>query len=225
MTHLRARLDESKPLLMPHVVFNTGNFIDAIGTAGFECVLLDCEHTAASVERIDELCRAARAARIFPIVRPERLDGPIITRYLDCGAQGIMVPRIDSAAQAREFTAIMRYARPDTHQRILTIAMIESGEALDALDEILAVPDIDVFFVARNDLSKSLGYGDTKHHPEIRRITDDTIARIIAAGHIAGAGADLDNLATIAASGTRLILVSTREMFRAGAAQILGALG
>ena len=88
-----------------------------VASLGFDGVFIDCEHGVASVERVQDMCRAARAAGVQSIVRPES-DAPfLITRYLDAGAGGIMVPHVESAAAAREIVETVRYARPKDHAR------------------------------------------------------------------------------------------------------------
>ena len=60
--------------VMVNLTFNSPNLVEYLASLGFEAVMLDCEHTSASVERVEELARAARAAGIAAIVRPEKLD-------------------------------------------------------------------------------------------------------------------------------------------------------
>ncbi len=203
--------------VMVNLIFNSPNLVEYLASLGFEAVMLDCEHTSASVERIEELARAARASGIAAIVRPEKLDEALINRYLDCKIAGIMVPHVDDAAAARRIVEIVRYARPNEHQDIVIIAMLESAAAVENIDEILAVEGIDVFFLARVDLSKSLGYGGDKRHPEVRAMVDRLITRIQAAGRHAGAAGDYDTVSEIAAQGVRLIFVGTKNLLEPGA--------
>lgn len=203
--------------VMVNLTFNSPNLVEYLASLGFEAVMLDCEHTSASVERVEELARAARAAGIAAIVRPEKLDEALITRYLDCNIAGIMVPHVDDAAAAQRIVDIVRYARPNDYQDIVIIAMLESAAAVANIDEILAVEGIDVFFLARVDLSKSLGYRGDKRHPEVRAMVDKLIARIQAAGRHAGAAGDYDMVPEIAAQGVRLIFVGTKSLIEPGA--------
>lgn len=209
------------PAVMVNLTFNSPNLVEHLASLGFHAVMLDCEHTSASVERIEELARAARASGIAAIVRPEKLDEALITRYLDCKVAGIMVPHVDDAAEARRIVDIIRYARPDSFQDLVVIAMLESKEAVANIDEILAVEGIDVFFLARVDLSKSLGYGGDKRHPEVRATVERLIARIQAGGRCAGAAGDYDQVAEIVSLGVRLVFVGTKGLIEPGARNYL----
>ena len=66
-----------------------------IGGLDFDGVFIDCEHGVASVERVQDMCRAARAAGVESIVRPETNAPHLIARYLDAGAGGIIVPHVE----------------------------------------------------------------------------------------------------------------------------------
>ena len=203
--------------IMVNLMFNSPNLVEYLAALGFEAVMLDCEHSSASVERIEELARAARASGIAAIVRPEKLDEVLITRYLDCRISGLMIPHVDDAATARRAVDAVRYALPKTHQDIVIIAQIESAAAVANIDEILAVEGIDVFFLARVDLSKSMGFGGDKNHPEVRATVDRLIARIRAAGRYAGAAGDYDAVAELAAKNVALIYVGAKSLLEPAA--------
>lgn len=205
---LKQKLDAGGPVFMARVPFNAPKFVEHLGYIGCDAVMLDCEHTSASVERIEEMTRAARAVGIPAIVRPETLDRAVITRYLDCGVDGIMVPLVEHAAMAREIVRILRYARPNTHAQLLAVAMIESVAAIDALPEMLGVEGIDVFFVARGDLAKSMGLAGEKTHPAVQPQLDRALATLRAAGARIGAAGDIDSVAEVVRKGARLVMVS-----------------
>lgn len=205
---LKQKLSTGAPVFMARVPFNAPRFVEHLGRIGLDAVMLDCEHTSASVERIEELARAAHAVGIPAIVRPETLDRAVITRYLDAGADGIMVPLVETAAMAREIVQILRYARPRNHAELLAIAMIESVPAVDALPEMLGVEGIDVFFVARGDLAKSMGLAGEKTHPAVQPVLDRALATIRDAGAWAGAAGDADGVEAVVRKGARLVMVS-----------------
>ncbi len=217
MSGLKKVLAGGGTAVMVNLGFNSPNLVEYLGSFGFDAVLLDCEHTSASVERIEELARAARASGIDAIVRPEKFDEALVTRYLDCKVAGIMVPHVDDAATARRVVDTVRYALPDRHQDIAIIVMLESVAAVANLDGILAVEGIDVFFIARVDLSKSMGHGGDKAHPEVVATVRSTIARIRAAGRHAGAGGDYGLVAGIVEQGARMVFVGTKGLLEPGA--------
>ena len=115
----------------------------------------------------------------------------LLTRYLNAGVDGLMVPLVNTAEQARAVVATVRHACPADFETKLLICMVETVEAVGNLDEILAVEGIDVFFVGPGDLSQSMGYLPSvpRGQPRPREVLDlveSTLARIRAAGKVAG---------------------------------------
>lgn len=225
MNKMKQALKAGKPVTMVRMGFNSPKMVEFIGQLGFDSVLIDCEHTSASVACVEEMVRAARASGITAIVRPEMLEDAIVTRYLDCRADGIMAPHIDNAAAAMRLCEIVKYARPQTYQDLLLVAMIESKDGIDKLDEIVGVDGIDVAFLARVDLSKSLGLGGAKNHPIVRKAVDEAIRRIVAINGIAGAAGDIDNVQDVVERGARLIFVTIEDLLRHGCDAYLRQIG
>lgn len=217
MSGLKKVLAGGGTAVLVNLGFNSPALVEHLGALGFDAVMIDCEHTSATVERVEELARAARASGIAAIVRPEKFDEALVTRYLDCKVHGIMVPHVDDAATARRIVDTVRYALPDRHRDIAIIAMLESTTAIANLDEILAVDGIDVFFLARVDLSKSMGHGGDKKHPEVVATVRRSIARIREAGRHAGAGGDYGVVDEIVKQGARLVFVGTKGLLEPGA--------
>src|SRR5581483_12275576 len=148
-------------------------FVAGLGVDG---VFIDCEHGMATVERVQEMCRAARVAGVQAIVRPESNADYLITRYLDAGANGVMVPHVDTADAARAIVRAVRYARPRDHADKVVIAMIESLTAVSNLADILGVEGVDVFFIGPSDLSNSMGHAGDLHHPEVKALVKRRMA-------------------------------------------------
>jgi len=184
---------------------------------GFDGVFIDCEHGMATIERVQEMCRAARAAGVQSVVRPESDAAFLITRYLDAGAGGVMVPHIDTAAAARQVVETVRYARPKDHQDKVIVAMIESLTAIRNLNEILSVDGVDVFFVGPNDLSHSMGYPAQMHHPEVKAMVKTVTAQIRAAGKVPGTLVIGETAAEFVAAGCRYLYEHANSFIVAGA--------
>ncbi len=184
---------------------------------GFDGVFIDCEHGMATIERVQEMCRAARAVGVQSIVRPES-DAPfLITRYLDAGAGGVMVPHIDTAAAARQVVETVRYARPKDAADKVVIAMVESLTAIDNLAELLAVEGVDVFFIGPSDLSHSMGLAGQMHHPDVKAKVKAAAARIRAAGKVPGTLVVDETAAEFVAAGCRYLYEHANNFLVAGA--------
>ncbi|MEJ8827302.1 aldolase/citrate lyase family protein [Variovorax humicola] len=190
-TSLHQRLARGDSVLMVNPNHISPTLCEKLVRSGADSVFIDCEHGLASYEDVHHMAKAARYAGGFGIVRPQNQERSTITRCLNAGADGVMVPLIHTAEIARQVVHTFRYAVPDDHALKLLVGMVESVEAVHNLDEILAVEGIDVFFVGPGDLSQSMGYspavapGKRRAQP-VLDLVDATLQRIRAAGKVAG---------------------------------------
>ncbi len=160
----------------------------AMATAGFDWLFLDMEHGVMSLEACAQIATAALDAGIAPIARVPNGEYAIATRALDNGALGIVMPHVDSAAEAREVVNRLKYP-PVGHRSMggigphyglrsassgeaasalnaanLTVVMLETPTAIANADEIAAVPGVDVLLIGTNDLCAEMGiHGDFGH--------------------------------------------------------------
>lgn len=164
--------------------------VEMIGHAGYDFVILDTEHMSTNPETLEHMIRAAECASITPLVRVPGVHRADITRALDSGAQGIVVPGIRSAEQAREVVHLARYAPEGqrgitggrttgfgtlplkeymerANREILIVLMVEDHEGFANRDAILAVPGIDWVLPGAMDLSQSLGIPGDASHPKV----------------------------------------------------------
>jgi 4-hydroxy-2-oxoheptanedioate aldolase len=150
---LRRRLHDGERLLMvnPHHV--SAGLAARLCELGADTVFLDCEHGSASFEDVRAMAAAARGAGGGAIVRPDSHARSTMIRYLNCGADGLMVPMVETADQARAIVQTVRYACPADHDKRLVICMIETLEAIAHLDAILEVDGVDLLFIGPGDLS------------------------------------------------------------------------
>jgi 4-hydroxy-2-oxoheptanedioate aldolase len=217
------------------------DMIDLMGPCGLEAVWIEAEHGPVDFSHIPDLTRACDLWGMTSIVRVNANSYGPIYRTLDVGAQGIVVPHIDTADDARLFveaakfapigrrglyTSRQGYGVPDylevANDHTLLIALIEDIKAVRNLDEILAVNHIDVFLVAPSDLAASLGHIGRTDHPEVVETRDGALRKIIAAGRTAGtllAGtADAERYP---AMGVRFFITPSQPWLEAGAKDML----
>ena len=169
---------------------------EILAKGGFDWVLVDLQHGCMDYQTAVEMIRAIDLAGITPIVRVPWNEPGIVGRMLDAGAMGIVAPMINSVEEARSLVAACLYpplgkrslgpvrvgARdgpgyvPGANARIAVIPMIETADALAAVEDIAAVPGVDALFVGPFDLSFSLGLppGDNDGKPAF----DDALSRI-----------------------------------------------
>jgi 4-hydroxy-2-oxoheptanedioate aldolase len=187
---LRERIGRRDELLGSFLLeLPTRGAIEAYALAGFDFLVLDLEHSATDVGTLSALIAACQAADIPCLVRVEAGSTSSITRILDMGPGGVMIPGVGSAAQAAEAAAAARYhplgrrglapivrhglypeAARGTEGRDRLTTVVVQLEAADALPEAAAVaatPGIDVVFVGPYDLSQSVGHPGELDHPEV----------------------------------------------------------
>jgi 4-hydroxy-2-oxoheptanedioate aldolase len=147
--------------------------------AGVDWVLLDLEHGAGGEEQVGAVVLAAGAYGVPTVVRVESAARIRLGRVLDLGAAGVMLPRLDSAAEVREALRHLRYppegdrgvatynracrfgldpgALERANSQVLAVVQIESARAVEQVEEIAALDGIDVVFVGPRDLTHDLG--------------------------------------------------------------------
>lgn len=163
---------------------------EMIGHAGYDFVVLDLEHLLVSPDQLQHAIRACELGGCEPWVRVPEVDGKLIGRVLDAGATSIVIPRLETAEQARYAVNAARF--PPLGQRGITggrvtgfgktslddyiaranrdiriVPMIENAAGLAALPEILAVPGITMIMEGALDLALDLGLGPQPLHPKV----------------------------------------------------------
>ena len=182
----------------------TGHATEILGDVGYDFVVVDQEHAPFGRLEIDQVLLAARAANIAGIVRVPGANAPELLSVLDCGAIGVLVPHVTSAAVAEKIVSACRYRggkrgfsnspRAGGYGRLgiwdhvdandaqtTVIAMIEDPEAVDAIDGIVAVDGLDGVFIGRGDLTVAFG-AESPAAPEIGQATETIVAAARAAG-------------------------------------------
>lgn len=211
------------------------DMVEFLGHLGFDAVMGEMEHATTSWRDLADMSRACDLWGMLSMVRVNRNDPAIIGRALDCGANGIMVPHVDTADQARAVAHASRYgplgARgqfggrrsfgvADYHRQandnVLTSILIEDIVGIRNLGEIIAVDGIDVFYVAPGDLAQSMGHTGDVTHPDVQRTVDEAVERIIRAGRVAGALVNDSNVERTLRQGVRFIGTSWTNWIAAG---------
>lgn len=218
---LRARLQAGEAITMftPH--HSSSGMAARLVELGADSVFLDCEHGTWSFEDVRETAQIVRSVNGAAIVRPHSHERPLIIRYLNAGADGIMVPMVDTAQQAQAIVDTVRYAIPADYQKRLVISMVETVKAVDNLEEMLAVEGIDVFFIGPGDLSQDMGFPPAPPFGEPRpAVVMDKVAvaveKIRAAGKIAGTLATSDELPHWLEKGVQFFYMHSDPFLRIG---------
>jgi len=182
---------------------------ELLAGAGFDWLLIDAEHAPNDLQTILGQLQAIAPYPSHPIVRPPWPDAVRIKQILDLGAQTILAPMVETGEQAAEVVSATRYppqgirgvgsalARASGFNRmpeylqtandeICVLIQIETPKGVENLDDILATEGVDGVFIGPSDLSASMGYIGNPGHPEVQKVIEESIAKIVAAGKAPG---------------------------------------
>ncbi len=189
---------------------------EIVAGTGYDWLLIDGEHAPndvrsvlAQLQAIASACSALDGSGPHPVVRVPVGDAALIKQTLDLGAQTLLVPMVDSAAQATQLVQAMHYppqgirgmgnalarasrwqSYPDyvheANDQVCLLVQAESVQALANLDAIAATPGVDGVFIGPADLSASMGFPGNPDHPAVQAAIGDAIVCILAAGKAPG---------------------------------------
>ena len=183
---------------------------ELFGLVGFEFICIDAEHGPMAVESCEAMIRAADAAGVPAIVRIAENTPQNILRYLDAGALGVQIPMVNTAEQAQAVVSAVKYPpvgrrglaavrangwglagnlgdyTRQANAETLVVVQVETTQAIENLDAILAVEGVDVVFLGPTDLSTSLGYPGEPNRAEVQEVIGSLVKRIHAAGRASG---------------------------------------
>jgi len=182
--------------------------VEVIADAGFDWILLDCEHSPNDLESLLTQLQAAAPYPAHPVVRVPWNDMVNIKRVLDVGAQSLLIPYVSTAEEARAAVSHTRYPPAGVrgvagttratrfgrvkdyakraHEEICVLVQVETQGALDNIEAICAVDGVDGVFIGPADLHASLGYTGEIANPKVKPMIDEAIRRIRKAGKAPG---------------------------------------
>jgi len=208
--------------------------VEVLGYAGFDFVAIDTEHMTMNDESLVDLVRAADLAGMPAIMRVRTKTPGEILRALDMGALGVIVPQIESAAEAQAavraakfaplgsrgmanstraarygFLDLKEYARL-SNEHTLVVIYCETLGALREIDEIIALEQVDVIFIGPTDLAQALGIPGEPDHPQVREAMETVTRKARAAGKAVGTvAADAERARALMAGGIQFIALSS----------------
>ncbi len=189
---IRKRVLDGELMLGVGCVFGSGLIAEMAGNAGFDWLWLDMEHGSFDYVALVNQLQACAATQAAPIVRVRWNEAPLFKRVLDLGAAGVVVPWVNTKAEAELAVRSVRYppqgirgvARSNratgfgadfeayfkaANDNLLTVVQIETEEAVRNAAEIASVPGADVLFVGPMDLSVSMGIPNQTDDPRFVR--------------------------------------------------------
>ncbi|WP_444792066.1 HpcH/HpaI aldolase family protein [Roseinatronobacter sp. NSM] len=190
---LKQQWAEGHPVINGWLSIGNAFTAEIMAAQGYDCVTIDAQHGALDYHAILPMLQAMRASGVTPMVRVPWREPGAIMKALDAGAQGIICPMINSAEQASEFVSYMRYPPQgqrsfgptratfayggygvSANEQVLALAMIETQQGMDNLEEIAATPGLDGIYVGPADLT--LGTQEGRLPPGFDREEPEMIA-------------------------------------------------
>ena len=239
---MKEKLAAGEPVYGVSVMIPSPQIVEMVGAAGFDWVLLDCEHGTLTLESVELMAMAAEAAGITAIARPMSRSPEHILQVLDRGVMGVQVPHVNTAEDAREVIEAVKYhplgrrslaagtraALYDAHGTLadhvkvandatLIAVQLEDREAIENIDALLKVENIDVFFIGPSDLSQSMGYPGNPKAPPVAQAIDASFRKMLAAGRTPGTPAAAENVRDVLDKGVRYIYTHLPRLLSASA--------
>ncbi len=179
----------------------SGDVVQFLAGLGFDYLFIDMEHSAFDLGRVRETIFSARALGAAPLVRVPEVHYHLVARILDAGAEGVMLPRVESREQAENLVRFARY-RPEgergistfaghsdfkripdvpaflaeQNRRVMLLVQIETTAGVANREEILSTPGLDGCFVGTGDLAMGMGYAGQPDHPAVLAEAEKVIA-------------------------------------------------
>jgi 4-hydroxy-2-oxoheptanedioate aldolase len=208
VNRFKRALCEGRPQIGLWSVLANASVTELLGTSGYDWLLIDMEHAPNELPDVQAQLQALRGPVTTPIVRPPWNDMVWVKRVLDLGAQTLLIPYVQTAAEAAQAVDYMRYPPAgrrgvaggtratqwgrirDYYQRaeeeLCLLVQVESRQGLENLDAIAATPGVDGVFIGPADLSADMGHLGDAQHPQVQGAIEDAVRRIRQAGKAAG---------------------------------------
>lgn len=247
MKGIKKRLQKGEILIGTFLSMGNAVAAEIISNAGFDWVIIDLEHGLGTEGDVVNQLMGLKGTGVSAIVRVEGHQRQRIHKVLDLGADGIMCPRIDNAAEAGLAVKAMQYSpagirgvakmiraaeygetfdryRKNAPEELLGVIQIETIESLNHLDEIAGTNGVDVLFIGPSDLSMALGiFGQTDHPDFVAAVSRIISAAVKAGKHVGILLANPADLPKYYAMGIQFFACGTDASFMSKGARLTAA--
>jgi 4-hydroxy-2-oxoheptanedioate aldolase len=243
---MKAAMLAKTPMVGVSMMFSSPQLVEMIAALGFDWVLFDCEHGSIDLSNLEVMAIAAKAAGITAIARPPSNSPIDIMRVMDRGVDGVQVPHIKSQKEAKAAVESVKFhplgnrglamgTRPSNYGigveldqysetsnlDSIVVLQIEDREAIENLEEILSVADVDVFFVGPSDLSQSLGHPGKANEPPVSTAIRKIFRSIAEAGLISGTASSEKQMGKAKKEGCCYLYTHLNNVLKLGAENYL----
>ncbi len=216
---VKAKLEAGEVVLGTFFKYPEPTLAEYVAMQGWDFLVFDAEHGALEPRHVEGLCRAAELRGVTPITRVTTNQAHVLLRFLDAGSHGVHVPwvntpdGVEEAVQSVKYwprgrrglagsrasewgigEPIGEYTRRANRETMLVVH-IETIEAVDAVEEFVAVDGVDVLFIGPTDLSHSLGHPGETSHPDVVTAMNRVAEVVVASDKTLGLFAATDEIA------------------------------
>ncbi|MFL2673658.1 MAG: HpcH/HpaI aldolase family protein [Dehalococcoidia bacterium] len=243
---MKQKLENNELTLGAFVSTPSPSTVEMLGWLGMDYVMIDCEHSVTDYETAENMIRAAELSNITPMVRAGLNMQQNLQRYLDAGAQGVLIPLINNAEDGKRVVDSCKYP-PDgkrglfsasrtgkygtisipehvktSNEEIFVALQIETLEGIENQDEIISLDGVDSVFLGPGDLSSVLGVHGEVTHEKVRSTMEQMIPKIIEAGkHPGTLVADADQAKYWNDKGINFLIGSANRYLMNGAKEFI----
>jgi 4-hydroxy-2-oxoheptanedioate aldolase len=208
VNHFKRAIQAHRPQIGLWCNFATHVTVELLSRSGFGWLLLDMEHAPTDMQTLHQQLMAMVGGTSSAVVRPPWNDTVMIKRCLDIGAQTLLLPYVQTEAEARAAVAATRYPPEGVrgvagstraagygrvkdylniaHRELCLLVQLETRKSLDNLEAICRIEGIDGVFIGPNDLAADMGHRGNLQHPDVQSAIADSIKRIRACGKAPG---------------------------------------
>lgn len=198
---LKEKLKQNKRVFGTWIMTNSLDNAQILGHTGVDFIMIDTEHGSMDLETAGTMVSVIRGTDATPLIRVAENGKSFVKRGLDTGAEGVMIPMVNTKEEAEKAVSFAKYP-PDgvrgmgagravlfgaaaegyenyyaqANNEVLVIIQIEHYQAVENIDEILSVPGIDIAFIGPFDLSTSMGLMGQPNHPKVQESCRKVVA-------------------------------------------------
>jgi 2-keto-3-deoxy-L-rhamnonate aldolase RhmA len=191
---LKEKLNQNEAVFGTWIMTNSLDNAEILAHTGTDFIMIDAEHGSMDLETAGRMVSVMRGTQTTPLIRVAGNEVPIIKRGLDTGVSGVMIPMVNTKEEAEQAVSSCKYPPvgirgtgagravlfgtdaeefeeyyTQANDEVLVIVQIEHHTAVENIEEILSVPNIDIAFVGPYDLSTSMGLQGQLNHPEVQK--------------------------------------------------------
>jgi len=192
-SNAKNKIQANEPVLAINTFAGGFDVADLVSRLGIDILFIDCERAGIGIETVGPMARAAQCHGAAAVVRSKTRQVEDWVSYLDRGIDGLVIPRVETAEEARLILETVSYACGARAQDIIIIPQIESEAGMKNIDQILAVKGFDLFLIGPYDLSHSMGFGGDITVPQVQHALDEIAKKIKAQGERFGLPVTLAN--------------------------------